>query len=146
MKALTIWQPWASMIVGGWKPREFRHWPAPASIVGQRIGIHAAKRPIKTGELRDIMDYVCSADGVRDGIDPRCMDLLERVWRREEELPTSAVLGTALLGTPVVPLHRLPALGEPPARPIYGWPMLDIDKWAEPVPMKGAQGFWEMRT
>jgi len=56
------------------------------------------------------------------------------------------VLGTALLGTPVVPLHRLPALGEPPARPIYGWPMLDIDKWAEPVPMKGAQGFWEMRT
>lgn len=144
MKALTIWQPWASLIIGGWKPREFRHWSAPAAIVGQRIGVHAAKRPMKDQELRDIMDYVCSADGVRDGIDPRCMDLLERVWRREEELPMSAVLGTALLGTPVVPPHRLPALGEPPGRPIYGWPMLDVDKWPEPVPMKGAQGFWSM--
>lgn len=143
MKALTIWQPWASLMVGGWKPREFRRWAAPTSIVGQRIGIHAAKRPIKAGELREIMDYVCSADGARDGIDPRCMDLLERVWRREAALPMSATLGTATLGAPVIPTHRLPALGETDPKPIYAWPMLDIEKWDVPVPMKGAQGFWE---
>lgn len=144
MKALTIWQPWASLIIEGFKPREFRHWVAPGSVVGQRIVIHAAKRPMKTTELRDIMDYVCSSDGVRDGIDPRCMTLLERVWRREEELPMAAGLGTAQLGATRVPTHRLPALAEPePTRPIYAWPMLDIQKWPEPVLMKGAQGFWE---
>ena len=136
MKALTIWQPWASMIIGGWKPWEFRNWPAPASIVGQRIGIHAAKRPMKTGELRDIMDYVCSAEGVRDGIEPGCMDLLERVWRREVELPMSAILGTALMGRPRC-VRTLDGR--------YAWPMLDVDKWATPVPAKGSQGFWEWK-
>jgi len=146
MKALTIWQPWASLIIEGFKPREFRPWACPKSMVGQRIVLHAAKRPMKAGELRDIMEYVCSTDGVRDGIDPRCMTLLERVWRREEELPMSAALGTAQLGAPRVPIHRLPALGDPePDRPIYAWPMLDVQKWPEPVPAKGAQGFWEWR-
>lgn len=143
MRALTIWQPWASMIVGGWKPREFRYWAAPTSIVGQRIVIHAGARAMKAGELRDIMDYVCSTDGVRDGIDPRCMD---RVWRREEEMPMSAGLGTATLGAPRIPLHRLPALGDPCRRTTYAWPMLDVEKWVVPVPMKGAQGFWEWRA
>ncbi len=137
MKALTIWQPWASLIVGGWKPYEFRGWAAPASIVGQRIGVHAAKRQIKTGELRDIMDYAYSPLGQADGIDIACMDLLERVWRREVLLPMSAVLGTALLGTPKVVQRDF--LG-----PRYAWPMIDVDKWAEPVRMKGAQGFWSM--
>lgn len=137
MKALTIWQPWASMIVGGWKPYEFRNWAAPRSIVGQRIGIHAAKRPIKTGELRDIMDYACSPAGQFDEIDPACMDLLERVWRREAELPMSAVLGTAVLGAPKIVQENAIGLR-------WAWPMLDIEKFAEPVPAKGAQGFWEM--
>jgi hypothetical protein len=139
MKALTIWQPWASLIVGGWKPYEFRGWAAPVSIVGQRIGIHAAKRPIKTGELRDIMDYACSPAGQADGIDIACMDLLERTWRREVELPMSAVLGTALLGTPKLVQQNLDG-------PRYAWPMMAVEKFGEPVPAKGAQGFWEWQT
>ena len=137
MKALTIWQPWASLIVGGWKPYEFRGWAAPASIVGQRIAIHAAKRPIRAGELRDIMDYVCSPAGQADGIDIACMDLLERVWRRETELPMSAVLGTALLGQPKLVQQNLDGKR-------YAWPMIGADPFADPIPMKGAQGFWSM--
>ena len=137
MKALTIWQPWASMIVGGWKPYEFRNWAAPASIVGQRIAIHAAKRPIKAGELRDIMDYVCSPDGQRDGIDPACMDLLEQTWIRDE-LPRSAVLGTALLGKPDIAARNTVGVR-------YAWPMMAVESFAKPIPAKGAQGFWEWR-
>lgn len=139
MKALTIWQPWATMIVEGWKPREFRRWAAPASIVGQRIVIHAAKRPMKAGELRAIMDYVTSRDGTLDGIDIKAMDLLERVWRRETELPMAAAIGSATLGTPrpVAPRTR------EGVKPAYAWPMIDVRKFAEPIPCKGAQGFWE---
>lgn len=144
MKALTVWQPWATLIIEGWKPREFRPWAAPGAIVGQRIVIHAAKRPMKAEEIRDIMDYVVSSDGIKDGIQPAARDLMERVWRREMELPMSAGLGTALLGAPRIPTHRLPSLGEPEQkRTIYAWPMLDIDKWPEPIAAKGAQGFWE---
>ena len=30
MRALTIWQPWASLIIIGAKPFEWRRWRAPA--------------------------------------------------------------------------------------------------------------------
>lgn len=142
MKALTIWQPWASMIVAGYKPREFRPWAAPRAIVGQRIVLHAATRPMKAGELRDIINYVSTAEGTLDGIDIRSLDLLERVWRREIELPLACGLGTAVLGTPRIVAHGSQIDG---GKPIWAWPMLDIEKWPQPVPAKGAQGFWEWR-
>ena len=42
MPALTLWQPWASLIAIGAKSIETRSWPAPAGLVGERIAIHAA--------------------------------------------------------------------------------------------------------
>lgn len=42
MRALTLWQPWASLVAIGAKTIETRSWPAPASAVGERIAIHAA--------------------------------------------------------------------------------------------------------
>lgn len=141
MKALTIWQPWASLIIEGWKPREFRSWAAPSSVVGSRIVIHAAKRPMRAAELRDIMEYVVSRDGVLDGILPAANDLLERAWRREVELPMSAGLGVATLGQPRI-IDRDATTGETPR---YAWPMIDVEKWSRPVAAKGAQGFWDWR-
>lgn len=44
MKAISLWQPWASLIAVGAKYIETRAWPAPAWLIGQRIAIHAAKR------------------------------------------------------------------------------------------------------
>ena len=43
MKALSIWQPWASLIMSGHKKIETRSWPAPYSIRGQRIAIASTK-------------------------------------------------------------------------------------------------------
>lgn len=39
MKALTIWQPWASLIMIGAKPYEFRSWQPPAWLIGKRRAI-----------------------------------------------------------------------------------------------------------
>lgn len=44
MKALTVRQPWASLIVAGLKDVENRSWRAPEWIVGERIAIHSAAR------------------------------------------------------------------------------------------------------
>lgn len=44
MKAISLWQPWASLIAAGVKPFETRHWPPPRSLIGQTIAIHAAKK------------------------------------------------------------------------------------------------------
>lgn len=42
MKALSIRQPWAWLVVHGPKRIENRSWHLPPSMVGQRIYIHAA--------------------------------------------------------------------------------------------------------
>lgn len=44
MKAISLWQPWASLIACGAKPYETRDWAPPASLIGQPIAIHAAKK------------------------------------------------------------------------------------------------------
>lgn len=43
MKALTLHQPYASLIARGVKTIETRTWPAPAGLIGERIAIHAGK-------------------------------------------------------------------------------------------------------
>ena len=44
MKAISLWQPWASLIACGDKPFETRHWAPPRELIGQTIAIHAAKK------------------------------------------------------------------------------------------------------
>lgn len=42
--ALTLWQPWASLIAEGVKTIETRSWKAPDDLIGDTIAIHAAAR------------------------------------------------------------------------------------------------------
>lgn len=44
MKAISLWQPWASLIACGAKPYETRDWAPPVNLIGQTIAIHAAKK------------------------------------------------------------------------------------------------------
>src|SRR5882724_7045194 len=44
LKAISLWQPWASLMADGQKKIETRHWPAPAYLVGQPLAIHATKK------------------------------------------------------------------------------------------------------
>jgi activating signal cointegrator 1 len=44
MKAISLWQPWASLIACGAKPYETRSWAPPRELIGQTIAIHAAKK------------------------------------------------------------------------------------------------------
>lgn len=36
LPAITIWQPWATLIAEGAKPFEFRSWPAAPRLIGKR--------------------------------------------------------------------------------------------------------------
>src|SRR5262249_37226245 len=42
MLCLTVRQPWAALILANRKRIEWRSWPAPSSLIGQRLMIHAA--------------------------------------------------------------------------------------------------------
>src|ERR1700694_4135749 len=58
MKALTVYAPWAHLIMIGAKPYEFRRWDyrtRERALEGQRIVIHASARPIRLVEIEDII-------------------------------------------------------------------------------------------
>jgi len=42
--ALSIRQPWAYLIIHGYKDIENRNWPLPAHMIGQRIYVHAPSK------------------------------------------------------------------------------------------------------
>lgn len=155
MHALTIWQPWASLVMIGAKPFEFRRWDyrtrAP-SLEGQRIVIHAGARPIKPDEIRDLIERLTANYGAGvpgTGLRPhKALPLLHRIaaaYKCQDVVELAAGLGTAILGKPrrctdlfkgkVADSDRID-------QHMWAWPMLDIQPWPAPAPMKGAQGFW----
>lgn len=171
MKALTIYQPWASLIMCGAKPYEFRGWSprerggAYATLIGQRIAIHASQKAVDRKSVREIISDLY-AGGERAAM--RCLHadkaipILERALEQDHtlpmtkqhgDLPWSCVLGTAVLGEPrngydIAEEFGLPHVNDSDRdeHANFGWPMLDIELWNMPIPMRGAQGFWNMPT
>lgn len=143
--ALSVMQPWASLIVGGprspgVKPIENRTWKPSPMLIGRRIAIHASKK-LDLEAFEDLQDGAC--------------DFKRSEWpyAKIKEFPTGAIIGTATL----VRVHVGDAIG--PTDPVYpdGMPD-DCKRWycgpvglelrsvvrVEPVPCKGALGFWRM--
>ena len=77
MPAISLWQPWASLVEIGVKPEETRSWPAPQSLIGKRIAIHAAKKPIEqaTADLPDLVMEAMIRALVGAGRDPMNLPL-----------------------------------------------------------------------
>lgn len=157
MKALTVWQPWASLIILGVKPFEFRHWDYRQRLprlVGQHIAIHAAARPIHPADILDILQRI---DAGGSALKPEAMPLLRRLEAAPRAtlnsiLPLSAVLGTAVLGKPRKPAEIFTGPTTPGLDPgagvridhsVWAWPLTDIVKYDVPVEHRGAQGFWD---
>lgn len=144
--ALTIWQPWATLIIEGLKPYEFRGWPAPRYLWGRRIAIHAGARAPKRAEVLDLIARLEDDGAHGQALDvPRSLALLRGVVNNLAALPLSSVLGTATLGRPLTPDQVRQQLANDSDRDAHfnhAWPLTDIRRLEPFVPAKGAQGFW----
>ncbi|QCT03761.1 hypothetical protein E6C60_3050 [Paenibacillus algicola] len=143
MKAITIIQPWATLIALGEKHFETRRWRT--NHRGE-LAIHAGKK---------IDRNACE--------EPEIKEALARHGYTADNLPTGAVIAIAnvtecwSIGTDYLsrmPLlyngtggdDRLVSLKEDkfgyysPGR--YAWEMGNVHSLHEPVPAKGQQGFW----
>ena len=81
MYAITLHQPWATLIALGIKTVETRSWPAPERLLGQVIAIHAGKRTVRRpGEY----------------IEQKLRARLGEEWNRT--IPAGAVLATVTPG------------------------------------------------
>ena len=90
--ALSLHQPWASLVILGYKAIETRDWPPPPGIIGSRLAIHA------TQTLTDHRIEDAPSEEWRRIIAAYNRELEECLgtdWRRE--LPRGAMLGTVKL-------------------------------------------------
>lgn len=131
MKALTVYQPWASAIALGHKRFETRSWRPPAHLIGQEIAIHAASK--------------WTLDLVRKMHTPAFSRVLHE---SRGHLPRGAVLCTARIlrvesTNAFWPLSGSElALGDYSANR-FAWELRVTEVFDHPIPCKGAQRLWE---
>lgn len=136
MKALTLTQPWASLVILGVKGWETRSWRPRGIVPGDRIAIHAAK-----GWTRDDIDFA---------FDLASRDILPmaRYAEPDTDLPRGVVLGTVTFTgyrptagmTPTSDVELL--LGDfSPGR--FAWGLVLPKEYARPVPARGMLGLWD---
>jgi len=135
MLALSVQQPWVWMIFHGRKPVENRTWAPPESLIGQRIAIHASKRR-QAIEPVDIMSDVYGW-GVENFWETKIPQL--------SELPVGVIYGTVLLDGVT---RDGDIYGEGKQSKFFtgpfGWIVLKPKPLAEPIPMRGSLGLWQV--
>ena len=150
MKAITQYQPWASLIADGDKTVETRSWAPPLALVGQRIAIHAAKRKVDESEwsheLRRVIDVLYPSLAIFPwpcGVVVATAELysVSQVDRHESNPNGSRVA----YSRGVYPEQGMAVLIDPFGDYSVGrylWHLRDIRKLPEPVPATGRQGIW----
>jgi hypothetical protein len=99
------------------------------------------------GALQQGGDIAAETCLIRD----RAISLLAtRSWL---DFPLSCGLGTAIVGEPRNGIEIAQEFGlqrvndsDRDQHANWGWPMLEIELWPQPVPMRGAQGLWNWPT
>jgi len=153
MKALTIYQPWASLIAVGAKMFETRSWHT--DYKGP-IAIHAGKKhSLETlGQMFDDEGNVSERDELFINT---CGSILggdrdeygKDFWNA---LPYGAIIATAYLADCLPTQDLLREITEDetlfgdwtPGR--YAWEIINVALLPEPIPARGQQGLWEWRV
>ena len=139
MRAISLWQPWASLWLSERKTHETRHWPLriPGGASGVWLAVHAAKKIVVDGldpVLRDIVD---------DEFGPH--------WAME--LPRGALIGKVFV-TKCVSTADMRLTGELPSGDDlacgnyeygrYAWRRTLFSRLSHPVPYRGQQGLFSV--
>lgn len=163
MKAITIKQPWASLILEpdtgnlgfGIKPIENRTWPCPPKHIGKRVLVHASKSWTKSSA------EICLSI-------PHVKEALERlgvIHKYDDEsigykgysfsgLTCGAIIGSVEIVDCVI---NHPSVWAEKSQlsenaddgwlyfdhPTYNWVLANPIKFKEPIPAKGKLSFWE---
>lgn len=136
MKCISLWQPWATLLVTGHKVHETRSWP---TNVRGTVAIHAAKK--KDAEARDLVLQHPFCDALNG------LEL--------DDLPFGCILGTvdivACVRTEgdvwIGPWNEQAEwdyyFGNfSPDR--WAWRCANPVRWPKPIPYRGMQGFFDV--
>jgi len=136
MKAISLWQPWATLWVLQIKRNETRSWAFPHWYTGS-VAIHAAKKKINIYADLDDAEW-------REGI----LKALNKAGIEYEDLTRGALIGVCdrIQSTPI---HKRPKeeleemLGDwSPGR--YRWTPKNMRPIKQPIPFKGQQRLFDI--
>ena len=134
VQTITLYEPWATFIVYGWKTIETRYHDRFRSLSGRWIGIHASKRsPELYGDILMASRFMCG----RDAAD--AWNIFQEHGYRSGEVVCVAKVGWAnrLRGSEDEECHALC-----PTRGLFGLGLVDVRPLKQPVPVRGHQGVW----
>lgn len=135
MKALTLTQPWASLVILDVKQWETRGWRPRGIELGERIAIHAAK-----GWTRADRDFA---------FDLAALDILpqSRYAEPDTALPRGAILGTVVFTgcrpTRSMEVGDLEQILGDFSTGRWAWGLALPREYASPIPARGALGLWD---
>lgn len=151
MKALSLWQPYASLIACGAKPFETRDRAPSWHLIGKRIAIHAAKRrPTRLGAMAldnlgvaDALGRADWCDGLPYGV-VVCTAVLRGAYRTASWAHhAGAPVAVDAVAGPTPPLAAIPTdlWGDySPGR--WCWHLVDVVALDPPVLATGRQGLF----
>lgn len=150
MKAISLWQPWASAIALDLKHFETRGWRPPEKLVGQLLAIHAAKRKDETGVWRWMQHNLNIQPGqTPEDFDPAALD---QVADSFHALPFGAIVCIVRVEAVFQVSHRpsvLKHIGENEEKwgdygeGRYYWQLKLIYKLDQAIPCVGRQGIFD---
>lgn len=154
MKALTLTQPWATLIAVGSKRIETRSW---GTNHRGRIAIHAAKGLAPVGGKRGLYE-LCREEPFCSAISEAPFSTREEGFDSARELPFGAVVATARLAdvkridmalraqvlSQTLTPHEIEFGDYSSGR--YAWILEDVVALSMPVECKGALSLWDVPT
>lgn len=127
MKAITIKQPWASLVVYGIKDIENRTWPCPKKYIGKRVLIHASKAKAKSLKFQLTDEQIRCVYGHFNGDIPLLIE------------PKGAIIGSVEIVDCVVNHPSIWAEDR-----VYNWVLANPIIFENPIEnVKGKLSFWE---
>ena len=161
MKAITIKQPWASLIVHGIKDIENRTWPCPRKYIGQRVFIHAAgshgrKFSINLTDAQAKAAFATIAIETMFGNMPfgsiigsveivGCVINHPSIWaenpmqlkrpNEQDYFNEDGSFNSVSIENDIYDYNN--------QKPIYNWVLANPILFPEPIPAKGKLSFWE---
>lgn len=136
MKALPLWQPWATLVAIGAKRVETRDFP-PTRLglrYGQRIAIHATKtdRELWISEQWPFSEHIAAASALPLGA------IVATCTLSRAAQVTAETAERLLESNP----HEFAFGNYEPGR--WAWVLSDVVELAEPVPFRGSQGTFDV--
>ncbi len=124
---ITLYQPWATWIMRGWKGIETRTHPRFRSLVGKELLIHAGMRT-------DDSHYAVQCPFLTK----------EQILHKPDEMVNGAIIGSVFVWgfSPLNASHSKSALIDCEKTPRFGLFLKDEKKLPEPIYVPGELGIW----